>query len=213
MATIKEFSDTIAVLISEPDDGLYDAMNKGLRHSSGDFVIFMNVGDSFLERDTLGRMYQFIGANPEFDYYYGDLIALEHGGRRVQRMPRSFGKFYMYERTICHQTILARRKLFERVGNFDLSYRLLSDKNWLLCAMSSGTRGAHTGFTVCEWEIGGACEDLQTVNRELSRIRKTHFSWLERVVFGFCWIVLKIIHRLRTRNFAVPVAWQHSKVR
>ena len=204
LATIEEFSGRIDRMISEPDRGIYDAMNKGIRLSGGEFLHFMNVGDRFLTTDTLADMVQVILSRPGYDFYYGNTVHVA-GDRRVPvPMPKP-SRFNLYDRVICHQTILARHELFERISGFDLSYSLLADQEWLLRALAAGARGLHTGITVCEFEIGGACSDWRKLRRERARMQRQHFHRWERGLFGLSWLALKIVHRFRTGNFAVPV--------
>jgi len=204
LAAIREFSGRIDRMISEPDRGIYDAMNKGIRLSSGEFLHFMNVGDRFLTTDTLADMVQVILSRSGYDFYYGDAFHVAGDRRVLVPMPRP-SRFNLYDRVICHQTILARRELFERIGGFDLSYSLLADQEWLLRSLAAGARGLHTGITVCEFEIGGVCSDWRKLRRERAGMQQQHFRSWERWLFGLSWLALKIVHRFRTGNFAVPV--------
>jgi len=224
VAAIREFSDRIDRMISEPDRGIYDAMNKGITLSSGALLLFMNVGDRFVSADTLADMVSIVGSSPGYDYYYGDHL-ISRPGRgyyygypsplrddvsNFVPMPRSALKFYLYELTLCHQTLLARRELFERIGGFDLGYPLLADQDWVLRAMAAGARGLHTGITVCEFEFGGTCSDVRRKRQERARLRRQHFPWWERGAFALGWLIRKVLSRLRTRNFALPVRWAEA---
>ena len=104
---------------SEPDRGIYDAMNKGAAAASGDWLYFLGGDDELYDpevlRDVFGR-----GA-PDSDMIYGDVW---WSGRRYA------GRFDIYtlsRRNICHQAIFLRRAVFERLGGFSLDYPLLAD--------------------------------------------------------------------------------------
>ena len=208
LAAIREFIDAIDRMISEADRGLYDAMNKGIRLSSGQFLLFMNVGDRFLTADTVADMAKVAVSRPGYDWYYGNYVRIQDNGRVFVPMPKSFGRFEQYAQSICHQTILGRRELFEHIGGFDTSYSLLADQDWLRRGMATGAQALHTGITVCEFEAGGACSDTERMRQEWARLRRQHFRWWERGVFSFGLCALKIIRRLRTGNFAIPVGWR-----
>ena len=75
LEVIQQHGDSITQWISEPDQGIYDAMNKGIRLAQGQWVIFMNAGDTFASTDTLQRVFQ---ESQEADVIYGDVIKWEH---------------------------------------------------------------------------------------------------------------------------------------
>ncbi|MCX6343483.1 MAG: glycosyltransferase family 2 protein, partial [Armatimonadetes bacterium] len=122
---INTYSDRIDKFVSEPDRGIYDAMNKGLSIASGDFVIFMNVGDRLYCNETIDRAVDCILANPTYDCYYGDTIRVNTKGN-VEEMNRAVPKlnrFWLYKEGICHQSIFSSRQLYERTGYFDTKYQ------------------------------------------------------------------------------------------
>lgn len=136
-----------SILLSEPDKGLYDAMNKGLRMACGEYVLFMNAGDSFHGPDTLQAYADAIGEYsrchrsaahfcevPRPDIIYGDTVivnaAREVLGPRHLSVPdrltfRSFAKGML----VCHQSFMVRRAITEP---YDLRYRFSADYEWTL---------------------------------------------------------------------------------
>lgn len=117
---------------SEPDKGLYDAMNKGLKRASGEYVIFLNAGDSFTTIDTLGRYAA--AASDEVDIIYADtqlvnserhLIGPRHLSAPDTLTFQSFAKGML----VCHQAFCMRRSL---APDYDLRYRLSADYDWCL---------------------------------------------------------------------------------
>lgn len=126
---------------SEPDKGIYDAMNKGLRLATGDYVWFLNAGDALPEATTVeamvGRMLHpdFAGVLP--DVVYGDtrLIDAEDRdlGLRRLRPPRDLNwRSFRHGMLVCHQSFIARRDLAEP---YDLRYRFSSDVDWCIRVM------------------------------------------------------------------------------
>lgn len=126
-------------IISEPDRGLYDAMNKGLANARGDYVIFLNAGDAFHTPETLSHYAD--AANSKPDIIYGDTVIVDKErnviGPRHLSAPNvlhldSFSKGML----ICHQAFMVRRVL---APQYDLSYRFSSDYDWTIRCIARTT--------------------------------------------------------------------------
>ena len=124
-------------VFSEPDKGLYDAMNKGLKRACGEYVIFLNAGDSFTAIDTLARYAD--AASPEIDIIYADTQLVNSRrhivGSRHLTAPdiltvRSFAKGML----VCHQAFCMRLSL---APMYDLRYRFSADYDWCLRCMQA----------------------------------------------------------------------------
>jgi glycosyltransferase involved in cell wall biosynthesis len=118
------------IWISEPDKGIYDAMNKGIKMAEGDLIYFMGADDELLP-GTLKRIVDET-EDSEFDVIYGDVWSSRFGGR----YGGEFNKQRLYQNNICHQSIFFRKNLFEDVGDFNLKYKSHADWDhnlrWLL---------------------------------------------------------------------------------
>ncbi|MBX9873513.1 MAG: glycosyltransferase, partial [Beijerinckiaceae bacterium] len=123
----------IATLVSEPDRGIYDAMNKGLARATGDFVIFLNADDRFAGPAALADAMAEIARAPDFDIYYGGL-EIRHGEHMLRHDPPPPGQALeeMVLGCLPHQSTLARRAVFDRTGPFDLRWRRHADYDWWL---------------------------------------------------------------------------------
>jgi glycosyltransferase involved in cell wall biosynthesis len=109
--------------ISEPDGGIYDAMNKGIRMSSGKYLYFIGVDDSFFSRTVLERVHEAIRANgnPEFIYgnvLLGDSTLIHNGEYNLSKL------FYV---NICHQSIFYSQAVFEKIGYYNCAYPVYAD--------------------------------------------------------------------------------------
>lgn len=119
---------------SEPDHGLYDAMNKGLARAKGRYVLFLNAGDSFHSADTLQAYADAIANNDLPGVVYGqtDIVDSERRriGERHLRAPKELtAKSFANGMVVCHQAFAARRDLTEP---FDLQYRFSADYDWCI---------------------------------------------------------------------------------
>src|SRR3569832_2355471 len=102
---VKKYSDSINKLVSEKDEGIYDAMNKGLALATGDYVLFMNSGDEFYDKNTVADV---LASGDNADIYYGETEMInEQGqslGQRRHRTPKKFTwRSFKYGMSISHQ--------------------------------------------------------------------------------------------------------------
>lgn len=119
-------------LVSEPDKGLYDAMNKGMRMAKGKYVIFLNAGDKFHNSDTLNLYAE--AAKKGADIVYGDTIIVDSTGNKISdrhlKVPQKLTKdSFSKGMLICHQAFMAKKEI---VPEFDLSYRFSADYDWCI---------------------------------------------------------------------------------
>lgn len=125
MDIVNKYRDRISIVVSEPDKGIYDAMNKGIRLATGDWINFMNAGDSFAGEDVMEKFISQI--DPLTIIAYGDANMLFHSSVVVWR---AFPLHNMKERMpFCHQTVFVKT-IYHREHPFDISYRLAGDYNF-----------------------------------------------------------------------------------
>lgn len=124
---------TFSYWCSEPDNGLYDAMNKGLKHSTGDYVIFMNSGDRFFSKETLNNVSERIVGNE--DVVYGSAL-FRYSDGYVLRPPQPLERIRQ-ELPFCHQSVFVKGDII-RHNPFDLRFRLLGDYNMFFNLWNDG---------------------------------------------------------------------------
>lgn len=115
----------ITYWVSEKDGGLYNAMNKGIRKSSGDYVIFMNSGDVFFDNNVLSDIFD--GIVYDADVLYGSTI-YKYGNGGILRKPRDLSVM-SYELPFCHQSCFIKGELMNKI-EYDESYKLIADYNF-----------------------------------------------------------------------------------
>ena len=130
LAVVERYRERLSLVVSEPDRGIYDAMNKGLRAASADVVGFLNADDVYADGGVLGEVAECF-EDPSVEAVYGDLVYVSAADpSRVVRYWKS-GEYrpglFRTGWMPAHPTFFARRRVYERYGGFDLSYRLQSD--------------------------------------------------------------------------------------
>lgn len=192
---INRYRDRIAIVISEPDRGLYDAMNKGIRLATGDYLCFLNAGDSFHEDDTLLQMIHSIHENQLPDVLYGETELVDQERhfvrmRRLQAPEVLTWKSFRQGMVVCHQAFFPRR---DRVVPYDLHYRYSADFDWCIRIMKQSHVLHNTHLTLIDY----LSEGMTTRNRNISlkerfRIMTKHYGWFSTVTYHV-WFVLRLL--------------------
>lgn len=127
---IENNGDIIDKWISEPDKGIYDAMNKGLRMATGDYVWFINAGDEIFTTTTISEIFK--NADVFADVYYGQTMVIDEKGneiglRRLKPPQNLTWKSYQFGQLVSHQSFIAKREL---APFYDLKYNHSADTDW-----------------------------------------------------------------------------------
>ena len=133
---IQKYKDRLAVFVSEKDRGIFDAMNKGVGYASGDVIGFIN-SDDWYNNDVFSKINESFMIK-DFDILCGSFQNVINGEmatiEKASKPDDRIRVFFPY----CHQAIFAKRYLFNKVGLFDLKYRLGADYNWVLRCYLNG---------------------------------------------------------------------------
>jgi glycosyltransferase involved in cell wall biosynthesis len=150
---IKKYAGKIK-LISEKDEGIYDAMNKGLAIATGDYVLFMNSGDELYTRDTVSKVF---ATADDADIYYGETEMIDENGQslgqRRHKAPANFTwRSFKYGMSVSHQAIYIKRSLTEP---FDPKYHLSADIDWIIRAAKKAKKIVRVDGYVAKYLVGG----------------------------------------------------------
>ncbi len=151
---IKKNSEFVTKFISEPDNGLYDAMNKALEMATGDYVWFINSGDEIANSDVLSNVF----TNSEnADIYYGDTLIVDDNGeeigkRRLQPPKELTWKDFKKGMVVSHQSIIIKRDITRK---YDLNYRFSADFDWVLYALKKSKKNVNTQIVLSKFLDGG----------------------------------------------------------
>lgn len=133
---IKSYSDKITKYISEPDKGMYDAINKGLSLATGDIVGLMHSDDVFYDEFVISKIVNVFKKSPNLDAVYGDGIYVTND--EEQKIVRNrIGGEYNYKKIKSgwlplHPTVYIKKSVIEKFGNYNLDFKIASDTEFLL---------------------------------------------------------------------------------
>jgi glycosyltransferase involved in cell wall biosynthesis len=158
---------------SEPDKGIYDAMNKGIARSSGQYLYFMGCDDRFAADDVLNKIFS-NSALLENDVIYGDALFSDSN----TRYDGEFTYFKLLKKNICHQAIFTRRKVFDVLGGFDIRYRIYADWEFNMRWFTADwVKRQYLPLVVANYSASGFSSSLQdeVFFSELGALKKKYF--------------------------------------
>ena len=166
---IKEYEDYITWWVSEPDRGIYNAMNKGILKSKGKYLLFLNSGDYLFDENVLEKMFS---CETNCDFLYGNIIIKTQNGKLKREIGPgdskiSFNTFYL--NTICHQSSFIHRSLFEKYGLYDENLKIASDWKFLLKTLVLNTATVkYMDIDVAYYDLDG----ISSIQKELVKAER-----------------------------------------
>ena len=168
---IKSFESKFGHLkwVSEPDSGIYNAMNKGIRMASGDYIQILNSGDSLAKEDVTERMLTALGETDAPSILYGNMVKCFPDGYRM--VDKSFAgqeitMLGMYTGTLNHDPAYIRRDLFDKYGYYDESLKIVSDWKWYLQAIIlGGEKPKYVDMDVTLFDMTGISETSKELDQ------------------------------------------------
>ncbi|WP_303236284.1 glycosyltransferase family 2 protein [Phocaeicola coprophilus] len=192
---INRYREHIHTLVSEPDKGLYDAMNKGIRLATGDYLCFLNAGDELHEDDTLQLMVHSITGTELPDVLYGETAIVDEEGHflRMRRLsaPENLNwKSFKDGMLVCHQAFFPRRELAEP---YDLRYRFSADFDWCIRIMKKSHTLHNTHLTLIDYlNEGMTTRNHRASLHERFRIMCRHYGYLSTLA-RHAWFALRLL--------------------
>lgn len=191
------------ILISEPDLGIYDAMNKGMNRASGEIIGFLNSDDLFADSEVLTRIVDAFEQDSLIEACYGDLVYVTADNSKVMRYWKSQpfkSKSFACGWCPAHPTFYIRRSAFIRLGNFRLSYRLAADAEFMMRYLEIGlVRSSYIPRVQVRMRLGGATnmswKNIIQQNREILLALENNGIRYSLVIF----ILFKVFNRISQR--------------
>ena len=197
MQIVNEYRDRIAVVVSEPDKGLYDAMNKGLRLATGSYVLYINSGDALSSPTLLSDIFNDVPADS--DVIYGDTQITDEEGNilhnRRHRPPEQLSwRDYKRGMLVCHQSFIAKRTLCDE---YDTNYRYAADYDWCLNILLKSRVVTNYGKDISLFMDGGQTkrtivpglkERYRIMCKYYGKAKATFWNFILGVKFGW-WMI------------------------
>ena len=181
---------------SEPDQGVYDAFNKGWRKARGEFIHYLGSDDELLPEGL-----KILADNSDdVDYVYGGVWIRFRSGRKKLQVPRVLEEVAPKYSATCHQGVIMRRSLIEKLGGFDLEYKVIADCELTIHGFMEGMRTRRIPVPIAIFNVGGMSTDsLPGLKDKCKILRKYGFSeWTIRRYYVWHYIkriLLLIKHR------------------
>lgn len=188
--------------ISEPDKGIYDAMNKGIRMAKGSYIWFMNAGDRIYSENIVKNIKEIIAASPVMpSFIYGETnIADEKGNilgkRRLSAPEKLTWKSFKNGMLVCHQAMIVNKDI---VPEFDLKYNYSSDIDWSIKCLKRAKLITNTHLTIATFLNGGISKKKMRASlRERFDIMSKYYGFIPTVIRHFRFILrasyFKLVH-------------------
>lgn len=196
---VHKYQERISKVISEPDKGLYDAMNKGIRMATGDYLCFLNAGDELHENETLQNIVYTLKGKELPDVIYGETAIVDEEGhflhmRRLSTPEHLHWKSFKEGMLVCHQAFLTRREL-ALANPYDLRYRFSADFDWCIRIMKQSKNLHNTHLTLIDYlNEGMTTQNHKASLKERFRIMTKHYGWISTILHHG-WFVIRLFYK------------------
>jgi glycosyltransferase involved in cell wall biosynthesis len=180
---INEYKDQLGYFISEKDNGLYDAMNKGIKACTGDVIGILNSDDLYQDLDVLATVMEQFKNDPELDILYGDLVYVKsddtHKVVRNWKSKSYYNNFFENANVPPHPSLFVRRKVYKEAGLFDLQYKLAADYELMLRMFKKHHfKSKYINRLIIKMRLGGATNqsftNIVSQNKEILKAWKNN---------------------------------------
>lgn len=207
ISIIKKYKSDISYWISEPDKGIYDAMNKGIIASKAEYILYLNAGDTFYEHTTLEKIP--FDENKNTDIFYGETMIADEKmnqlGLRQKKLPSNLNwKHFKRGMVVCHQSILVNKEI---APFYNLDFHYTADIEWVIKSLKSAKKIIFTNTIISIFVEGGySNQNLKKSWIDRFIILNNHFGLFQNLlshivfIFEYVFISLKMIPKYRKVN-------------
>lgn len=173
---IRNREKELSYWVSEPDKGIADAFNKGVKAAKGEWIVLLNAGDYFQDSESISKMISYLEKNKEVDLVYGKLTEIDKKGNKGKTFGKPFDKrSFERECTIIHPATFHNKSFFEENGLFSLDFKIAMDYELFL--RKKDLKAVFADELITYMEIGGASQqDPSKAYKEVNEIKKLHLN-------------------------------------
>lgn len=209
---IATFDSKIDIWVSEPDSGIYNAMNKGIKKANGDFVIFMNSGDTFYNDTILKNIESEIDI--KYDLFYGDAYFINKKETFKVEYPDKLSFHFFTINSLCHQACFIKRTLFKDIFYYNENFKIISDWEFMIYSIcNKNIKYKHISQIITNYNYEGISSLTETSNlikKETKIVMDTYFPSFIDDYKNIAEIESKRIKKiLKIKQF--PIAWKLLK--
>ena len=196
---VNKYHERINKVISEPDKGLYDAMNKGIQLATGDYLCFLNAGDKFHDSETLQKIVHTLKGQELPDVIYGETAIVDEEGhflhmRRLSTPAHLNWKSFKQGMLVCHQAFFVNREL--AINHlYDLQYRFSADFDWCIRIMKKAKCLHNTRLTLIDYlNEGMTTKNHKASLKERFCIMAKHYGLISTILHHG-WFVIRLFYK------------------
>jgi glycosyltransferase involved in cell wall biosynthesis len=196
---VNKYHNRINKVISEPDKGLYDAMNKGIQLATGDYLCFLNAGDKFHDSETLQKIVHTLKGQERPDVIYGETAIVDEEGhflhmRRLSTPAHLNWKSFKQGMLVCHQAFFVNREL--AINHlYDLQYRFSADFDWCIRIMKKAKCLHNTRLTLIDYlNEGMTTKNHKASLKERFCIMAKHYGLISTILHHG-WFVIRLFYK------------------
>lgn len=201
VSKINKYRSKIAFFLSEPDNGMYEAMNKGIKASTGEILYFLNSDDVFYDEYVIENVVKAFKKNSDVDLIYGPIIIKDPLTNESFMKPHDYitKSFFIYN-AICQQGIFYKADVFKKCGQFDTTYRIVGDYEWVLRAFYKyKVKRQYYESIIAIFRDGGISNSDEFSNlhiTERQRVMKDYFSKFSVYKYNFILFSRRMLKKL-----------------
>ncbi len=180
LVIIHNYENQIHQWISEPDNGLYDAMNKGIRMAKGEYIWFINSGDKIYDNQTISKIEAIIQQNSTPDILYGETVIIDENnneiGLRRLKTPKNLTTQSLFNGlVVCHQSFIIKREI---ASEYNLKYKIAADYDWVLKGLKKAKSIVNSQLILSRYlDNGFSKNNIPKALKERFGIMAKEFGW------------------------------------
>lgn len=220
---IKEFADKGWIkYISEPDKGIYDAMNKGVKLASGKYLAFLNSDDYWFDKSGISRSIEKLEKN-NADFSYAPVVYVDEIKKTETIGYPKVNNIFFSHTPFSHQTMFIKKNVMDKEGMYDISYKIIGDLDFILRMYLKGYKGVYVRKIFTKFRLDGmSCVFKDSAEAEAIRMLYKHFNSIYPITTKQCIMIrrkksfpIKILYNLykKTRIVNFLFLWSITPIK